>query len=252
MFIHKLIFSLILLIFLVFLNFFNTKIEEFEQDDDLNNKGFINYRLGDFISGYLYKKDKKIFDFMITNYKDSICVKYYNKIKNLSDSKKWSNYKILNELVDEVELENLPQEKDIVIHLRLGDIINYKNNQFKFNEHISGSNSNNSFSNNQYGTNLSELKKFILKNRNEFNKFIFVYGIHYKPIQGLNPSIKYLEDLRNFLRQNKINFEERHNNNPDIDFAFMCKSKHFMPSGSGFSNYILKIIELRNNKVYKL
>ena len=62
----------------------------------------------------------------------------------------------------------------------------------------------------------------------------------------------YLDKLRKILKENNIVFSERHNNNPDIDFSFMCKSSHFVKSQSGFSTLIASVVEYRGNKVYNL
>jgi hypothetical protein len=65
-------------------------------------------------------------------------------------------------------------------------------------------------------------------------------------------SEKYLEKIRIMLKRYNINFSERHNENHDIDFSYMCKSKHFIPSNSGFSTLVKKVIKHRGNQIYNL
>ena len=126
---YKIILSIIILVLLFFIN--NIYFLELFTLKNLNNEGYKNYRLGDFINGYLYRKRKNIFKYIIDNYKDSLCVKYYNKTKNLSESQKWYNYEILSKLVDEIQLEKSPSDNDLTVHLRLGDIINLVDNKFE-------------------------------------------------------------------------------------------------------------------------
>ena len=235
----EVILLMILIILLIFVYKSNINSELY-----INNNGYTNYRLGDFIKGYLYRKKDPVFNSIINDYPTSICSKYYNKVMNLPDSQKWNNYKILQEIINEIDIDSSSDE-DLIVHLRLGDVITHKNGKF---EYLTNS------VNRPYGIDLNKLKNFISKNKNKFNKFIFVYGIHKKigidfP-QGIDPSLIYLENLRYFLEQNNIKYKERHNNNPDIDFAFMCKSKNFMPSGSGFSDLIVNIVKLNKNKIY--
>ena len=38
--------------------------------------------------------------------------------------------------------------------------------------------------------------------------------------------------------------------NPDDDFAIMCKSKYFLPSGGGFSNLIKQFVEKKGGVIF--
>lgn len=186
-------------------------------------------------------KKKHTFMFLINKYPKSIANKYYNSVKKLPEDKKWNNIKIISEIVDEISSEK-PSSEIIVIHLRLGDaILNYKNDKFIFRGNSSGV---------KYGTPIYKLEQFFKKNKKK--KILLVYGIHNGAGYNIKYSNIYLNKLRKILKENNIVFSERHNNNPDLDFSFMCKSSHFVKSGGGFSNLIASVVEYRGNKVYKL
>ena len=61
-----------------------------------------------------------------------------------------------------------------------------------------------------------------------------------------------MEKIKNIASKNKIDYEFKNNNNPDIDFIYMCNSKIFIKSGGGFSNIIGKIVKYRGGIVYSI
>ena len=90
----------------------------------------MNYRLGDFLTGYIFKKEKYIQDNIIKKYPNSLCSKYYKTVKNYPEENKWRNIEVISKLVNEVDQEH-PDNDTLVIHLRLGDaIIGHKNGNF--------------------------------------------------------------------------------------------------------------------------
>ena len=86
-----------------------------------------NYRLGDVVNGYMYRAEIANFDNYSNIYPDSLATKYINQIINLKDTNKFYNIKILNEICQEKIKENknfkLPEENDLVIHIRCGDAV---------------------------------------------------------------------------------------------------------------------------------
>ena len=236
------ILSLIILCCLMYISLFS--VENFS----LNNKKYMNYRLGDFLSGYIFKKEKYIQDNIIKTHPNSLCSKYYETVKNYPKDNMWNNIEVISKLVNEVKTEE-PDNNTLVIHLRLGDaIVGHKNGKFIYRKR--GSLAENLF----YGTPLEKLEKFVKQNKTKFKKVVLVYGIHQGHKHDIKLSEKYLDELRSILLKHNIKFDERHNDNPDLDFSYMCKSKHFIPSGkgSGFSSFVSSIVEYRKNKVYRI
>lgn len=233
----RLIIAIILVIILFFIN--NT---HFLERFTLKNDGYEGYRMGDYLAGQWKSYDMKGEGMrIVTKFPNSICAKYYKKTKNLPNHQKWGNSRIISEIVN--DYIDKPFENDIVVHLRIGDVLKIKDGKIIYLKHKG-------FANGHYGIDLQQLQQFCLKNKNKFDNFIFVYGIHNNSNQ--EPSKMYLNELRQYMNKNNIKFEERHHDNPDIDFAYMCKSKHFLPSGSNFSKQIQKVVEYNNNNIYKL
>ena len=232
--------SVIFIILILFSLYFNV-YENFS----IKNTSYEDYRLGDFIKGYFINHKKHYLPKILNTYPNSLCAKYYNIVKDLPEDKKWNNIEVIDKLLNDINTE--PHENDtLVINLRLGDaIIGYSNGKFKYRN-------TNHFTTGIYGICIEKLKKFLLSNKNKFKKITLVYGIHNGLDYDLSLSEKYLELLRKFLEENNFKYSERHNENPDLDFAYMCKSKNFMPSGSGFSRLITKVVKYRKNKVFTL
>ena len=110
---------LLLLIILIFKK--RNKVDNFIT----NNQQWINYRLGDVISGYKKLFEKKgnnlsYIDKVPIKYKNSIAHKYLIETKNVDNKNK--NLKILKKIVDNEKYEK-PSENDVILHLRIGDVI---------------------------------------------------------------------------------------------------------------------------------
>ena len=219
----------VLILILIILFYLRRNVENFIMND---NK-WIGYRLGDIIKGYfLHTKNYKYLNMIKKRLPNSIgaCyIKETEKIKNVEDKK--NNFKILNKII-ELKSKNmeLPNEKDIVIHLRIGDIIkNYgTNNKYDF------------------SLNLNELEKILREHQD--NKVILVYGSHKKNIDK-KKNDEYLEKVRQMLNKYNIIYEEKNSGNPDNDFIFMANSKRFIKSGGGFSKIIGDLVIMKGGKV---
>jgi hypothetical protein len=71
----------------------------------IKNNNFMEYRLGDFLKGYLYLKEKYHLKRMLTLYPNSLCSKYYKIIKDYPEDEKWNNIKVISNLVDEINTD---------------------------------------------------------------------------------------------------------------------------------------------------
>jgi len=211
---------LILITVLIFVIFLLNNREHFI----INKDEWLNYRLGDIIKGYCFNnKEYKYLDNIEKKNPNSIgglYIKETKKLKNIEERK--NNFKILNKIIEK-KCKNmiLPNKDDIVIHLRIGDIISSEKLKYSYILHF------------------SELKKLLTNND---SKVILVYGSHIKNID-MNKNNEYLENVRKILKQKNINFEENNSDNPDNDFIFMSKSKKFIKSGGGFSKLIANIVK---------
>ena len=134
----KIIFlCLLLILLLILINKKKISIEHFST----NHQKWIDYRLGDIFYDYpkLYIKKKNNLSYMdniSSKYPNSIGHKYCVETKNFKN--KGGNFKILKKIIDNEKYEK-PNENDIILHLRIGDVIlGYENNEFIFRKSSNG------------------------------------------------------------------------------------------------------------------
>jgi hypothetical protein len=227
------------LIFLILLSIL-FYIQKYYETFLINEDKWLDYRLGDIVCNYF--RDKKQYNYLKKIEKrlpNSIGGLYIKNTQNLDRSKQSYNYDLLNGIINGIinkKKINLPEKDDIVIHIRLGDIIKGETkDNIKFQ------------SNHWYGTNIGKLEEQI-KGIKNLKKVYIVYGSHTKNINiGLNN--KYLDNITKMLEKNSIKPILR-NRNPDDDFIFMAKSKKFIRSGGGFSNVISNLVKKNGGVVY--
>ena len=192
------------------------------------------YRFGDFVKGYIYKNQKKKFLIYCKIYKNTLALKYYNEVKNLPDDKKWNNLDILNKLTKS------NKKLDVVLHLRLGDVIGDYNKEKNIFEQRAGNKKYTYFYQpNVYINIVKELKKLNIKKVNVF------YGSHTDDFDENNKL--YVKKIKNIFESNNIEFIESLSNNADEDFILMSNSKIFIKSGGGYSRIIKNLVLKRGN-----
>ena len=234
----KIIIPLLIILFIICFLKFKTK-----ENFIINNEEWINYRLGDIV--YLYKDDKFINE--EPNYLKNIHKNFPNSIASeylLKNIKKEKNLDLLfNIVTNRIKKLNLQQENNIVIHLRLGDIMkNIVSNKIQVNKNIKASATN--------ITQIKNLKKLIPLFKNHPRPILIYYGSHKQLDENQKKTNKeYLNRIRNFFKNNNIKFIEKSNGNPDEDFINMCNSKLFIKSGGGYSRLISSMVKKRKNKV---
>ena len=227
---------IILLILIIFLLLF---LKNSKENFLINEEKWLDYRLGDIICNYL--REKKRFNYLKNiekNLPNSIGGLYIKKTKHLEKELQSYNYKILQDIINKKKhLIYLPKKKDLVIHLRIGDIIKGSKNNIKFKNNF------------WYGTNINLLDKKINEiKKKKFKKVYLVYGAHKKKI-SIELNNKYIENVKKMLKKNNL-IPILRNTNPDDDFIFMSQSKHFVRSGGGFSNIISELVKKNKGIVY--
>lgn len=195
-----------------------------------------SYRLGDFIKGYIYENQKYLFLIYNRIYKNTLALKYYNEVKNLPDDKKWNNFDILNKLTKS------NKKLDVVLHLRLGDVIGDYNKEKNIFERRAGNIKITYFYQpNVYINIAKELNKLNIKEVNVF------YGSHTNDFDENNKL--YVKKIKNIFESNNIKFIESSTNNADKDFILMSNSKIFIKSGGGYSRIISNLVLKRGGRV---
>ena len=227
---------LLILLILLLLLFLKNRKETFL----INEEKWLDYRLGDIITGYF--REKKQFYYLKKidkNLPNSIGSVYIKKTNNLEKNLQYNNFNILKDIINKKKhLIDLPKKDDLVIHLRIGDIIRGSKNNIKFKNNF------------WYGTDISKLDNTLneIKKNIKFNKVYLVYGSHDKDI-SLHLNNKYLDNVKKILKKNNI-IPILRNTNPDDDFIFMSQSKYFVRSGGGFSNIISELVKKNKGIVY--
>tara|TARA_B100000886_G_scaffold104946_1_gene69957 strand:+ start:5345 stop:6115 length:771 start_codon:yes stop_codon:yes gene_type:complete len=218
----------------------NKKIEYFDNIFTLNliNKIKImknnkHYRYGDVIfnKGFYWKDS---IDFILENMPDSILGKYLQNKRNIYERE--SNDIIcekFNNVIKEHIKKNyiiLPKDNELVIHLRVGDVVVKdwfleKNYQYIIKNYI-----------NKYGINKCTFcTAFHYGNYIERNLWIYSDESHEKNKTKLYNLFKELTE------QFKISFDVKSSPNIDDDFIYMLKAKHFVSDKGGFSTLIKNI-----------
>ena len=207
------------------------------------------YRLGDMIK-YRTHRNNKSFGalYHIKNFPNSIVTEYILKTRNLKGSKS-NRYSVLHKIVKSRTTPQLiPNENTLVIHLRIGDVIDDSKSSvdemlttykiYTINER--------KWKGINYARPFSYYKNIItnIKNLPIYN-IILIGGYH---IAGdHSKSEEYVNKIKLFFEQHNYNVDTRINNDPDEDFIFMSNSTYFVESGGGYSELISKMVE-RNKK----
>jgi hypothetical protein len=168
----------------------------------------------------------------VKKYPNSIATKYMKRTRKSQD------YEVLNEIIDEEIKKNmdnnrtlliLPQDDEIVIHVRIGDAIEY--NFVQYVKPLS-----------YYTEKVKQFKKYT-----NSKSIVIVAGSH-KDI-NLDKSMKFLKELQKTLENNDYKVTIKLNNPADDDFLFMTNSRYFISSGGHFSQVIRNIVKLRGGIV---
>lgn len=208
----------------------------------LNRQYWQNYRLGDIIKGWFIEVNKLHYhEKTLKKWPTSIGSKYISRTSSKKVKKKKNNFRIVRDIIKQkIKKENFPtpDKNEIILHLRLGDVIrsyDKKTKKFTVKDNF------------EYVTKLNKLEKCLQK-LDAHKKILIVYGTHKKNIQ-IEANKIYLQSIKNVLRSNNFTFQERFSGNPDEDFVFMCKATTFIKSGGGFSKLIADMVKKNNGKV---
>lgn len=203
------------------------------------------YRLGDMVMTKLrWLKEGEKYHFNV--FPNSIATEYMKK------SKTQKNYKLLANIVQERtrKTNDLPKNKDLVVHLRVGDTIEENSNSL-ITILSSYTYMDNSRASSNYTCPIRNIQEKLDKLKNneiEIEKIILVAGSH---VDIITPkSCKYIDVMKKYLEIKGYNVELRLGKNPDDDFIFMCNSKYFIQScGGNYTNLIKNIVTIIGGKV---
>lgn len=193
-----------------------------------------HYRLGDIVR--MEKHRKALTPVCYKKYPESIASEYIKRTNKDND---------IPTLIDIIDkYPNKTPQKAIIIHLRIGDVIDETGYSIKEILHHCLP-----FYKNQKSCYVKPLSYYNSINFRTFptKKIILVGGFHKNGDH--TKSYEYVIAIRNFFRQKGYDVETRIDveNDPDSDFVYMCNAKYFVSSGGGFSGIIKKIVAEKGN-----
>jgi len=198
-------------------------------------RDFRIYRLGDIVlnkdlDNYLNKIFYNIY------YRGSIATKYFNQ------KTKDQDYETLLKITKDKDTYEIPGKKDLVIHLRIGDVLDWEYAD-SIDDLLSGKNTWHYSKNYNY----YEEKLNLVKDK-DIEKVILVGGFHTS--SDHTRSIYYVKKVKEFIEKKGYEVSTRiGEGNPDQDFAYMVNSNYFLKSGGGYSKLINKLAKLNNAMV---
>lgn len=214
----------------------------------VNDDEFIDYRFSDIFREWSTASKG-------TPYRESFLKRFPNTLggKYLRKYKKNKDFETLNQIIDEEyvpKLDSIPDEKTIVVHLRIGDVILKKKEKVrgkKYHEYdilIKPW-----FT---YGWQPSKYENLAKKLHEENPNYqvILVFGAHFDENKEISED--YVEDIATIFRDRGFQVEEKHTGNPDMDFSYMSQAKIWVPGGGGFANLITDNVKFKKAKVYQV
>lgn len=231
---------LILILLILILYYMTIQYKELLVNDDR----YINYRLSDIIrewssagKGTPYRKN------FIKNFPGTLGAMY------LMENKKTRDFRTLNRIIKKhflPKMKDLPDNKTLIVHLRIGDTILNKKEKVKGKDYHKYDLLIEPWF--TYAFQPSKYEKLADKFDKSF-KVIIIYGAHFK--QNVKISRDYINDIKNVFKKKGFSVSEKISGNPDLDFSYMCESKHFVKGGGGYSNLIADNVRFKGNIVYE-
>ena len=200
------------------------------------------YRLGDVI----YRKaTDNLFNRTLYSikWKNTIADQYYKKKKKYQDYE--TLYQIVKNKSKKVKIpDGIPDGKTLVIHLRIGDVIE---NEYlgSIDDLLEGKSDYKGSDGWYYLKDYKYFENNIEKIKDKINKIVIVGGYHCanNPIR----SKIYLEKLINFMQKKNYIIEQRIDKySSDEDFIYMSNSSYFLRSGGGYSKLANEMVKMNN------
>ena len=207
------------------------------------------YRLGDIVA----RNDPYVCSgYYLNKHKGTIGYEYAAKTNERN------NFRVLYKIskLRKKKLKTIPKNNEIIVHLRLGDVIELSN--LSVDEYLE---TNKKFDKVAVGMNClvqyikprKFYEDYILKNIKkikEIDTVVFVAGDH-QELDSLKKSKEYLEKVSEIFEHNGYKIKVRFNEyTADDDFVYCSNAKYFVPSGGRYSELISNVAKFNNGKVY--
>jgi len=151
------------------------------------------------------------------------------------------DFDILINLIKKFPPSLTPDENELVIHLRVGEVVDktkYTVKELLEKERPYGRAGRN------YVKPLSFYEQHLNKIQKQVKKITLVAGGC--KVHDFTESKEYIQAIKNLFEKSGFDVQVRLGNHPDDDFIYMCRSKLFIPSGGCFSRLIALLLVLTN------
>ena len=213
-------------------NRYNRYNQSYPIYDIYNGPEWDSYRLGDIIKGWLTDNDPHYLKTVGKRWPNSIGDEYMKQVGYPQSFKK-NDMQALRDVFSDMS-HDTPDNDTAVIHVRLGDVMNFPLNSVHHSD--------------TYVRDVPYYKR-MLKSIGEYpdiRKVRIIAGAHIN--ENKAESSKLLHDIMGVFDGYDIQLVLTHN--PDKDFYYMCHSKYFVKSGGGFSNLIEKYVRNTDGIVF--
>ena len=192
----------------------------------LFNGSWNEYRLGDVLQQWPNEKVK----YHLTSFPGSIAAEY------MQSTQKKNDMETLSRIVNEKSTNNTIITPDLVIHIRIGDImcnILWRHGRECYT----------AYGNTQWWNNLIDIIK-----KENIKSIGIIAGAHYKECLGV--SARYLLNRKKFLEK-KLNIPVTFylGKNPDEDLIFGSKTRYYISTGGGYGKLIGDLVNNNGGKV---
>ena len=153
----------------------------------------------------------------------------------------WQNMSLLHELVRNRSSRPSPGPQDLVVHLRLGDVLD---NPFYA---AKGCTLHTNTTDCPYVKPLHAYARLSLPRT--VARAYLVGSPHYRARTALK-SLEYVRRVRATLAERGVrNIVELLNRDADEDLTFMARATYFVPSGGGFSSTVAELVRMNGGRV---
>ena len=217
---------------------------EVDDDGEVTHGGQIFHPSNETLQQYVFRL-----------FPNSIAAQYLRKTERVN------NIKVLSKIVDGFMTShniNIPAEDAMVMHLRVGDVIDdtnvsvddFLNRRVNSYHALFGINPPNNGWSPVYVRCLASFDRALKKTKElGLHKISLVYGFHIKS-GGLLKSKRYIAYLVQHAQDQGFEVEMITDADADVSFAYACSAKHFLPGGGGFSKLMARVVKHRGNNVY--
>jgi hypothetical protein len=200
------------------------------------------YRLGDMVKLQTARDGKDGRELHYRDFPDSIASEY---MRRTNESNRFDLVLEIVEKRTKDTASQVPPKDMLVIHLRIGDVIDktpymvkdFLSRSIKYENGVN------------YVKPLSYYEKILTKAK-EFNiHSITLLGGFHAPLKSTKKSLEYVRQIREFFEEHGLNVIERIDLDADEDFIYMCNSEYYAPSGGGYSALIKEILKLKGKHI---